>query len=267
MSIILRRSTMVIALVVALICIILLLNFTAANPTGRRYSSASPTTTGTSNSIGVSGERILANDLGIPRNEQADQRRCICNSPSNRTVAPPVTECRVCTAYAQLTSQFRRPDFMNDNFMGESKNSQGLLYTGRETDQIGDYAIAARAMNIPLWVYTRVDTRVDPEFRNMVESTGGGIVPYFTAPGYVDPVDRAARIGLGVSAVVLILMIGWEWASRREPRTVNVPNKPKRPPKGPKDPLSKMDDIMDGASKLKDNAQRQVDIEDSRGEH
>jgi hypothetical protein len=52
-------------------CVVLLLNFTAPNPTGRRYSSESPLMTGqgSAQQIGLSAERVLARDLGIARNE------------------------------------------------------------------------------------------------------------------------------------------------------------------------------------------------------
>ena len=92
-----------------------------------------------------------------------------------------------------LQSNFRIPDFIAPDFIAESKNTQNLLYSGREYDQISDYALAAKLLNRPLWVYTRVDTIVEPKFYEIVHATGGNVVPYFTVPGYVDPVDDAAR--------------------------------------------------------------------------
>jgi len=206
-----RRISLVAAVIGAVICIILLLNFTAENPTGRRYSSETPIITGGGNSaqIGTSGERILSSDLGVQRNEQADQRQCVCNMAPTRA-NPPLTECRVCMGYAQLTTSFRRPDFITNSYIAESKNATGLAYSGREVDQIGDYVISARALGVPLWVYVRVNSTIDPEFSNMVNSTGGGVVRYFTVPGYVDATDQRARTGL-IIAVITILILGlWE---------------------------------------------------------
>lgn len=212
-----RRLSLLTAIIGAVICIILLLNFTAENPTGRRYSSEIPISTGGGNSsqIGTSGERILANDLGVQRNEQADLRQCICNMTPTRA-NPPLTECRVCMGYAQLTSQYRRPDFVTSSYIAESKNASDLAYTGREIDQIGDYAISARALGVPLWVYVRVNSRVDPEFVNIVNSTGGGVVSYFTTPGYVDATDQRARTGLIIAGATILILGLWEFIARRQ---------------------------------------------------
>lgn len=169
---------------------ILLGNFTAPNPTGRRYSSESPVTTGqgSASQIGLSGEMILARDLGLPRNEEANQRQCACGSQSSVTV----NECRVCLVTTSEISSYRRPDFVAANFIAESKNVQNLLYTGREVNQIREYALVARLLNRPLWIYTRVDSAVSREFIDIAESTGGGVVRYFSVPGYKDPVDQFA---------------------------------------------------------------------------
>lgn len=205
-----RRSLILVLFIILVSSLVLLLNVTAPNPTGRRYSSESPLTTGQGSiqQIGTTAERILARDLGVPRNEDPDQRQCFCNSGAS---APPLAECRVCMAYAQLsTSTYRRPDFVAPGFIAESKNRQNLLYTQEDqVEQIGDYVIGAKALGRPLWLYTRVNTQLSPEFYQLVESTGGGVVPYFTVPGYVDPVDQAARIGLVVSGVGLLLLIVW----------------------------------------------------------
>jgi hypothetical protein len=37
-----------------------------------------------------------------------------------------------------------------------------------------------------LWVYTRVNTNIDPELTSTAESTGSGVVLYFTVPDYID---------------------------------------------------------------------------------
>jgi hypothetical protein len=199
----LRRILLGTSFITTLVCVVLLLNFTAPNPTGRRYSSEMPVTTGqgSSQEIGVSGERVLSIDLGVPRNENPTELQCFCNNLTP-AYSPSINECRSCIAFAQLTSPYRRPDFVSPNFIAESKNTQGLFYENRDFDQIGDYVIAARAMGRPLWVFVRVNTNVDPEYYEMVRSTGGDIVPYFTVAGYQDPLDRLAFGMLWVALVV-----------------------------------------------------------------
>ncbi len=244
----------VLSVVVVVVSVTLLLNFTAPNPTGRRYSSESPTTTGqgTTEEIGLSGERILSRDLGLPRNDSPDFRQCICSQLPPHYGSPPLSECRVCIAQVQLTASFRRPDFIGFDYIAESKNSNNLLYTGREVDQIGDYALAARAMNKPLWIFIRVNTNIDTEFIRLAESTGGGVVPYFTVPGYVDPIDQAATAGLFVgSAGAGLSLIGltrpWRRFMRRKPT-------PKWKPK----------DYPEIIEDAKRKAQETIDKEDSR---
>ena len=163
-----RRLAFVIATLVALVCIVLLLNFTAPNPTGRRYSSASPLTTGNAQGIGLSGEQILAQDLHLPRNDDPDQLQCICNSPA---LVP--NQCNSCFAVSSTVTSYRRPDFVAPNFIAESKNRQNLLYTySDQVDQITDYVTAALLLRRPLWVFVRVDTVLSPEFYPLVEFDG-----------------------------------------------------------------------------------------------
>jgi hypothetical protein len=181
-----------------ILSIVLLLNITAPNPTGRRYSSEGPAMDGARQIIGSEGERILANDLGLPNNNQPDQRQCLC-----QTAALKPGECNVCLPVQSLGSTYRVPDFIGPNFIAESKNRENLLYQGREVDQIADYVVAAQELGRPLWLYVRVDTMVAPDFEQMVNSTGGGVVYYFKVDGYVDGVDAAAQTGLLASAGLL----------------------------------------------------------------
>ncbi len=160
-----RRLALVIALIVAVVCVVLLLNFTAPNPTGRRYSSTSPLTSGSAQAIGLSAEQILSQDLRTPRNDDPDQRQCFCNN-SNRTPS----ECNVCVTSDPSISTYRRPDFVSANFIAESKNRQNLLYTyNDQVDQITDYVTEARLLHRPLWLYTRVNTLLAPQFYTLVE--------------------------------------------------------------------------------------------------
>jgi hypothetical protein len=255
----LRRLLFVISLIIAALCIVVLLNFTATNPTGRRYSSASPVMTGDAQAIGLSGEEILARDLRLPRNDAPDQRQCICNNPNVSTGA---NDCRVCITSDASISTYRRPDFISDRFIAESKNRQNLLYTHTDQiDQITDYVTAAQLLKRPLWLYTRVDTRLDAEFYRLVEATGGGIVPYFTTAGYVDPVDQAARSGLIVSLVLLALTGIWEIGARQ----VRTGSAPKAPQDASARSQAKTDAAGDFVKSAKERAQRKIDTEDARG--
>ncbi|MBX3064915.1 MAG: hypothetical protein KF726_18175 [Anaerolineae bacterium] len=208
----LRRLALAISLICALISIVLLLNFTAPNPTGRRYSSEIPLTTGQGRAqeIGSDGERVLAQDLRLPNNNDADQLKCICNSGQ-----PDPNQCSVCLANVTMQSPFRRPDFIGTNFIAEVKNAQNLLYDSRDLEQIRDYALAAKAMGQPLWLYTRVNTNFDAEFERLVNETGGGVVRYLTVSGYVDPVDETARSVLGWALLIGVITGAWEIGSRR----------------------------------------------------
>lgn len=224
------------ALLVCGACGALLLNFTAPNPTGRRYSSRMPLSTGqgTSEQIGLSGELVLADDLHLPRNDAPDQLQCFCNNSGSMDPR----SCQVCLVSMQLTSPYRRPDFVAPNFIAEAKNAQNLYYESRDLPEITDYAVAARTLNRPLWVFTRVNTNLDPEFRRVVDTTGGGIVAYFTVPDYIDPVDQAAKVGLGLSLGAAVVIV----ASGRKSRSLSF----KRPatPRHPTDPLAQAIDSV-----------------------
>jgi hypothetical protein len=249
------------ALIAFLICDLLLRNVTAPNPTGRRYSSETPLTTGqgSSQDIGISGETVLAKDLRLPNNNYAGQTQCICGKASQSSNG----RCVACLVVLPSMSSYRMPDFVGSGFLAESKNEQGLLYTGREVDQIQDYVMAAILMRASLWVYVRIDTNVAPEFIQLVQSTGGNIVYYFTVPGYIDPVDDAAHKVQAVSMATLFLVVLETWAVRRfknRPLTVSFP-------KSPADPFgkasSKVDAAEDFVRRTKDRQQRDMDIHDS----
>jgi hypothetical protein len=188
-----------------IVCAVILLDATAPNPTHRRHSSQMPVTTegGTTREIGLSGEEVLALDLGLPRNELSEQRQCICGAGSN----PPPSECNSCLLHLDSVTAFRRPDFVANGFIAEAKNRRALLANQTNLAQIRDYATAARELKVPLWLFVRADSLVDSEYQEIVRSTGGGIVFYFATPGFADPVSSAAAIGvigftiLGVGSV------------------------------------------------------------------
>jgi hypothetical protein len=164
-----------------------------------------------------------------------------------------------------LQSDYRVPDFIATGFIAESKNARNLLYTGREYDQISDYALAAKLLNRPLWVYVRVNTNVDPDFYQIVESTGGAVVPYFTVPGYIDPVDITARESGFVSGMLLVGIVWLEWRSLKKRRfKLPIPKMPQ--PRQPVDPVvgitRKVTYAEDFTTRAKDRLRATIDEED-----
>jgi hypothetical protein len=140
--------------------------------------------------------------------------------------------------------------------MAESKNTLNLRYPGDVFNQISDYALAAKLLNRPLWVYTRVDTVIAPDFYDIVHSTGGNVIPYFTYPGYVDPVDEAAQKTAIASGAIII---GWAWMQRRSKQPRLVPVKPSEPTDTR---ARKMTHAEDFVGKAKDRLQAKIDAED-----
>lgn len=167
----LRRIVIACSTALLLTAIILLLNFTAPNPTGRRYSSASPYITGTAYDIGESAEIILSSDLGVPKNG---------------------------VNYDGVI-----PDFVTAFDLIESKNCQVLPCENR--GQFERLLTLSEAQGVPLWVFVRVDTYVPSSMIAQVEATGGGVVPYFTVPGYIDLVDQFSTYALAGGGIVLML--------------------------------------------------------------
>lgn len=239
-----------------IIAIVLLLNITAPNPTGRRYSSEVPAMDGAGQVIGSDGERILAKDLRLPNNNESDQRQCFC-----QTAARKPGECNVCLPVQSLTSAYRVPDFIGSNFIAESKNRENLLYRGREVDQIADYVLAAKELGRPLWLYVRVDTLVAPDFEQMVNSTGGGVVYYFAVDGYVDRIDAAAQTGLLASAGLLAGSILSELMLRRARKRWITRRNPSPMPVRAVDKMRTAETFLDRA---RGKALSRIDEEDSR---
>lgn len=241
----------VLGLLVITVAVIILLNFTATNPTGRRYSSQIVQIGGQSDEIGRSGERILGHDLGLPLNESIGQRQCLCHTVDN---TPPKALCMTCVTYAPIAADYRIPDFVGRGFIAESKNGRNLLYVGdsREIGQINDYVIGARTLKRPLWVYTRVDTKVSPDFVEIVRSTGGDVVPYFAVPGWVDPWDELGRqlllIGGGMLVSAMVVMRLSPFKLRRAPEPEPMPT----------------DDAQGFLKQAREKARRTIDKEDAR---
>jgi hypothetical protein len=216
-----RRALLTCCIVVILVGIVLLLNLTAPNPTGRRYSGDTVDLDASSTDKGLQGENILATDLNLwVTNERSTNPVCICNSRFEGTV-PPGSTCGVCVAYSESVSNFRIPDFVTNGYFAESKNARDLIVShARDYEQIQEMAAVAEEINQPLWIYVRTETYVDHEYFNLARSTGGDVVYYFRDTLYVDPVDQIARILIIVGASGAVLVLGWEawrWIQSQTP--------------------------------------------------
>lgn len=259
-----RRIGFPVSVLALVTCVTLLLNVTAPNPTGRRYSSQMPLVTGqgSAEAIGQSGEEILARDLRLPNNNATDQRQCLCRS----VTSPNPIDCNVCIPVSSLTSTFRIPDFIAAGYIAESKNAQNLLYNGREVDQINDYVLAAKELKRPLWLFIRVDTLVAPEFEQIVESTGGDVVHYFTVPGYADSVDDMARKGVAVSLVMIGGLSLLQWRARKPLAEPVSPPKPASSAR-PSDPVNKtkrkVETAEEFARRTRERTQSNIDEQDA----
>ncbi len=217
-----RRLFIITGFLFLLGSIIILLNFTAPNPTGRRYSSRPVLRQGSSGAVGNDGETVLAADLRLVSNNDGSQLVCFCKYGNTKTSS----QCRSCAGQYNISSN-RLPDFLTDRLIIDSKNVRDL----GDYDQLSDFAIVARQTGRALWIYTRVDSTVAPKYHTLIESTGGKIVPYFTYAGYEDTADQWAKRGLLVSG----LLFAGSFIRIKRP-TVRIPV---RPAKQPQTPLNK----------------------------
>lgn len=195
----LKYSLLLLPMSGIVIALILLFNFTAPNPTGRRYSSEIVITEGSSSAKGISGETILSQDLGFPRNDIGTSRMCI--------LALNLQPC------SNQRGEYR-PDFITDRYIIDAKNHVALIPDRnhvRDLEQLTAFAQVAAQTGRSFWVYVRVDTIIDPLFVELTERTGGGVIPYFRVEGWYDPVDQIAQILLIVSiiAVGVVLILFW----------------------------------------------------------
>lgn len=255
-----RRAGLLVSVIGAIICVVLLLNITAPNPTGRRYSSETVITTGTPATIGYDGERVLARDLGVPNNNASGQLQCICNSQYLTTPS----RCNVCTFWVPFpnASQFAIPDFVGKKLIADSKNVAKLDWTGDVPRQIELYAATAAQYDLELWVFVRVDTEVDPRYKDLIEPTGGGIVRYFDVPGHTDPIDRTATTGLLICAPLSIVLLALEVhpAWFRRPRRAA----PRLPAPVAPAPANKVEEAELFRDTLRSKARRRMDREDAK---
>lgn len=254
-----RRWCFILALFVLFLSFLVdpVVNFvTISDPTGRRYSSGSPVREGSLTDIGRDAERILSRDLGLLLNQSPNPVQCICN-PGDQNAPPRV--CNACFAISSSISHggSRQPDFVSATFLADAKNVGQL----RDFEQIQDFAVASLQLEIPLWIYTRVDTVVSQRFYDLVEPTGGGIVPYFTYVGYQDPIDEVINVTKSGSLIILIIMgiseVSAWWLTPRP-----TPVKPPQP--NPSDHRkNKTEEIFASVQDLKDRARRRVDAASS----
>jgi hypothetical protein len=203
-----RRLTFIFALIIVGICIgLLITSYTPFNPTNRRYSSRPVDTTGNSNDIGLSGEKVLSDDLGIPRNDEQTPRLVVCNTRYENS-SPPEKNTK-CIYYSNEITNYRIPDFVSDDIIAESKNRR--VWYKRDLDQIRAFTLASKELHRPLWVYVRHNTEVPEEYHEIVNTTGGRIVYYFATDGYVAPIDFNLLLmitgALGTMVVVLLWKI------------------------------------------------------------
>ncbi len=227
----------------------------ADNPTGRRYASEHTLRTGNTFTIGDNAEQVLAKDLRLRNNN--DVGACIC-----RVASAYISDanCNACFIVVEsLLSNTRRPDFVSARYIADSKNQARVS----DLEQIRDFATAAAALNVPLYIYTRVDSIVSSSIHETVTRTGGRVVPYFTYPGYMDSIDVMMWVVRGIGSVILILIAIWVIRGNSPPRRVITPPPPPKTPPPPK-PEVQGDSIEDGVSELKRRARKRVDEENAR---
>ncbi|MCA9914016.1 MAG: hypothetical protein KC496_11730 [Anaerolineae bacterium] len=198
-----RQIILIAALFLAAFAVVLLLNFTAPNPTGRRYSTEAVDLSLDFRQKGQQGEQVLAHDLGVPLTNNAGNRTatCVCNAGYEPGTPP---QCSVCTAYSSNVANYRIPDVTADTYFAESKNVIDLVpINTRDYEQLLEISAVAQEIGYPLWIYVRVNTVVDPAITELAQKSGGDVIYYFAVPGYVDPVDQLAGAMLVICGVVI----------------------------------------------------------------
>lgn len=251
---VIRRAFTLFWAIILVGSIVLLLNFTASNPTGRRTSSRDVVVSGAAATVGRSAEDVLARDLGVPNNNAAGNRQCLCNQRYDVGLTP--NDCRACIVYNPAVATYRLPDFITDDYIADSKNVAVL----RDIRQLREVTAAALAMEMPFWVFVRVDTVVDPAYVHLVEATGGGVVYYFAGPGYADPVTQDAQ-SWGVLAAICVFVgmsseVRYQRRRRRPVRTGGDDPGGGRPGKTSGTP----DDLMQRARRRVDRADAEQSI-------
>lgn len=219
------------------------------NPTGRLVSSAIPADY-------TDAEYILANDLGVSRNEDSDNITCICSENGYQQ-----TRCNSCLV--TLGTRNAIPDFVTTRFIADSKLYERSYFVATD-QQTQTFIGASIALDIPLWIYVHVDTLVSQESYDAISMTGGGIVHYFTNNQF-----DAVAYDMGLLILVLggLLFGGFiVLRVRKAVKDWEVPE-PEDPPRSdtiiePRDlPDSRAMKAMDDAEKFGEQLRRKIRIE------
>lgn len=255
----LRRLTLISAALFAVLCVVLLLNITAPNPTRRRYSSEPVEINAPNRDKGTQAERILAKDLGVVDNNE--QRACICGQKP--------AQCSVCFADVPLRGSytFRLPDIVTDRLIADAKNYRIMPASAANRrdllDQLAVDADAAKATGREVWVFTRVNTEIEPSFERELTEMGVKIVRYFSVSGHVDATDQAAQSGLLISGVTVGALGAAELLAQRSrrivPRSRPIRVRPIAPTR-PRNPITqaskRADDTQDFMRRVRENTER-----------
>lgn len=252
-----RASVFVVALLVATICVILLLNVTAPNPTGRRYSSADPQHVAAV--LGVhdwrAAELILEADLGVPFNDDAATRTCLCQTD---TTIPP-GRCNACALPSVAISQsYTLPDFLTERMVADSKYVQ----TFSLDTQINDFLLYAQVSGREIWIYTRTDTIISASVLESIRATGGDVVPYFVVEGFYDPIESGAGLFLIISLIVFGVLATLQFVAYLNRDTPDAPSAEDTIDKA-QDKVDETEAFMERVERL---SRREIDEEDSRHE-
>jgi hypothetical protein len=202
------RLVAVSSFVVIIVSLIQLMNFTAPNPTGRRFSSQIPNAecgeSGCSSANGRYAEVILSLDLKIPRNDSLEgNRACFCTSRRS-------SRCNTCLA--RNTGATSIPDFVTGAYIAEAKFTRALSLT----QQLSSMIQGSRTLNMPFYLFVRVDTLVTPTLTTAVNETGGAVVYYFSHVGWKgDTTEQMAQVALVIALVLAhIAVVGLYFLTR-----------------------------------------------------
>ncbi len=254
-----KRALFFACLLVSAVSVLLLLNVTAPNPTGRRYASA-PTVWNNGRCDGKAAENILAQDLNLVHNEKVEKTQCVCQPNLAPNALPSI--CGVCSAYSSHVSPRQRahvPDFVSPHFIADAKCVTNLT---TNTNQLEAFADMSEQLGVPFWIFVRMDTEIAPRYIAMTRASGGDVVRYFLTPGYVDPVDVLAKVGLLISLLGILALLYSAYRGRRprpNPSTKPTPSPPSKAQKA-------IQEAEDFKNKRKDRLRAQLDDLDNHNE-
>lgn len=182
----------------------LVLLFAAPNPTHRWYSSEILNVDTTSNQErGLQGEYLLAQDLGLdrPTNERSNNAVCVCGIQFTGTTP---SQCSQCAVYTADVSNYRIPDFVTTLYIAEAKNRFSIAASDTDTlAQVTEMVAAARALQLPFYLFVRINSAIDPVYYDLARSTGGDVIHYFL----VDPYDTRLVFEQALPNIILVLLV------------------------------------------------------------